>query len=75
MIKKKTGQYTCIKQTASSDFKVLSRDRVSSFRYKMHVIMFAWDPALGFMKHLEHLKFLEYLLCVKHVEGRQADGR
>ena len=35
----KNGQYSCIKQSTSSDFKVLSRDKMSSFTYEIHVIM------------------------------------
>ena len=69
----KIGQYNnymYIKQTAaSSDFLFLSRDRVSNIYYKMHMFLFSWDPSLGFMQYLEHLKFLEYILGVEHEWG------
>ena len=69
----KIGQYDCIKQTASSDFLFLSRDRVSNIPYKMHMVVFSWYPALSFMQYLEHLEFLGYLLEVEHESN--ADGR
>ena len=60
----KIGQYNCIKQTASSALKVLSRDRVPNIPFKMYIIMWSWDPTLGSMQYLEYLKLLEYLLGV-----------
>ena len=71
----KIEQYNYIKQTTSSAFKVLSRDRVSSIPFKMQMLMLSWDPSLGFMQYLEHLKFLEYLLGVEYKGGRNGDGR
>ena len=60
-----------------SEFKVLSRDRVSNIPYKMHMFVFSWDHTLRFRKcmYLEHFKFLEYLLGVEYEGGRDADGR
>ena len=43
--------------------------------YEMHMFVFSWDPALGFMQYLEHLKFLEYLLGVEHEGGRNENDR
>ena len=40
----KNRQYNCIKQTPSSEFKVLSPDMVSNIPYKMHMLIFSWDP-------------------------------
>ena len=62
----KKGQYKHIIQTACSDFKVLSRDRVSNIPFEMHMSMLSWDPTLGCMQCLAHHKFLEYLLGVEH---------
>ena len=56
----KIGQYNCIKQTASSEFKVMSCDRVSNIPFKMHMFLLSWDPTLGFMHCLDQHKFLEY---------------
>ena len=36
----------------------------------MHKRMFSWDPTLGFMHYLGHLKFLEYIFGVEHEGGR-----
>ena len=71
----KTGQYVCIIQTASPEFKVLSRDRVSNIPFKMHMFILSWDPTLGFMHCQDQLNFLEYPLRVEHDGGRNADGR
>ena len=71
----KIGQYNYIKQMASSEFKVMSRDRMSNIPFKMHMFMLSWDPTFGFMQCLDHLKFLEYLLGVEHEGVRNADGR
>ena len=70
----KIEQYNCITQTASSAFKVMSRDRVSDITFKIHMFMLPWDPTPGFMQYLGHLKFLEYLLGVEY-GGRNADDR
>ena len=69
------GQYNYIKQTASSEFKVMSHVRVSNIPFKMHMFMLSWDPTFGFMQCLGHFNFLEYLLGVEHEGGRNADGR
>ena len=45
----KIEHYNCITQTASSAFKVMSRDRVSDITFKIHMFMLSWDPTLGFM--------------------------
>ena len=71
----KIGQYNCTIQTASSEFNVLSHDRVFNIPFKMHMFMLSWDPTIGFLQCLGHLKFLEYLLGVEHEGGRNADGR
>ena len=71
----KSGQYNCIKQTASYEFKVLSPDRVSNIPFNMHVFMLSWDPTLGFMQYQEHFKLLIYILRVEHELGRNADCR
>ena len=71
----KIGQYNCIKQTASSEFYFLSRDRISNSPYKMHMSVFSWDPTLRVKQYLEHLMFLEYILGVEHEGGKNADGR
>ena len=72
----KNGQYNCIlNQTASSEFKVISRDRVSNIHFKMHMFMLLWDLTLGFMQCLDHLKFLENLLGVEHEGHMNADCR
>ena len=41
----------------------------------MHMLMLSWDPTLGFMQYLTHLKFLEYLLGVEHEVGRMAEDQ
>ena len=60
---------------ANSEFKVLSRDSVSNIPFKMHMFVFSRDLTLGFMQHLEHLKFLEYMYLLGVEHGRNADGR
>ena len=70
----KIGQYNCIKQPASSEFEVMSHDRMSNISFKMHMFMLSWDPTFGFMQCLDHFKFLEYLLGVEHEGDRNADG-
>ena len=69
------GQYNCIKLTASSEFKVMSRDRVFNIPFKMHMFILSCDHSLSFMQCLDHLKFLEYVLGVSHEGGRNADDR
>ena len=71
----KNRQYSRIKQTASSEFKVMSLDRVSNIPFKMHMFISSWEPTIGFMQCLDHLKFLEYLLGDEHEGGRNENGR
>ena len=72
---KRSSSYLEVELKASITSHVLSHDKVSSFPYKMHVIMFAWDLTLVVMQYLEYLKFLQYLLGVEHEGGRNANGR
>ena len=71
----KIGQNNCVKRTASSEFKVMPRDRVSKIPFNMQMCLLSWDLSLDFMQCLDQLKFLAYFLGVEHEEGRNADGR
>ena len=67
------GQYNCIKQTARSESYFLSR--VSNIPYKMHMLVFSWEPIFGFMQYLEPFVFLEYLLWVENEGCRNENVR
>ena len=68
-------QYYCIKETASSEFKVLSRDRVSNIPYKMRADVHVFLGLYSWFQYLEHRKFLEYVLGVLHEGVRNADDK